>query len=235
MTLHLYVGNHNYSSWSMRAGVLLRAFVPDFTETLLHFDGFGPDAAFKKSAAALSPTATVPILVDRNKTDATGKPLVIWDTLAITEYVAEYVDAPVWPTDAAQRAQMRSLCAEMHAGFHAIRAHCPMNIGPDLSQVGKIIWRDHADVRANVDRLVAAWSDALTASKGPFLGGDFGAVDAYFAPVVMRLDTYDLPVPTHIRAYMDRVISHPAVADWIKTALKTAVFIDFEEPYRSKT
>lgn len=219
----------------MRAGVLLRAFVPDFTETLLHFDGFGPDAAFKKSAAALSPTATVPILVDPDKTDAKGKPLVIWDTLAIAEYVAEYVDAPVWPTDAARRAQMRSLCAEMHAGFHALRSHCPMNIGTDLSQMGKIIWRDRADVRENVDRLIVSWSDALTTSHGPFLAGDFGAVDAYFAPVVMRLDTYALPVPANIRAYMDRVIAYPAVADWIKTALETAVFIDFEEPYRLKS
>ncbi len=232
MSLILYVGNHNYSSWSMRAGVLLRAFVPDFTETLLHFDGFGPESHFKKSAGALSPTATVPILIDANEKNADGTPLVIWDTLAIAEYIAEYADGPVWPQNPALRAQMRSLCAEMHAGFHALRSHCPMNIGPDLSQTGKIIWRDRADVRANVERLIAAWLAALSQSHGPFLGGDFGAVDAYFAPVVMRLDTYGLPVPTEIRAYMDRVIDHPAVADWIKTAHETAIFIDFEEPYR---
>jgi glutathione S-transferase len=88
-------------------------------------------------------------------------------------------------------------------------------------------------VRANIDRLVAAWSTALSRSNGPFLGGNFGAVDAYFAPVVIRLDTYGLPVSPEMRAYMDRVIAFPAVADWIKTAIETAVFIDFEEPYRS--
>ncbi len=82
-----------------------------------------------------------------------------------------------------------------------------MNIGPDLSQTGKIIWRDNADVRANIDRLVAAWSTALSRSNGPFLGGNFGAVDAYFAPVVMRLDTYGLPISPEMRAYMDRVIA----------------------------
>ena len=217
----------------MRAGVLLRAFVPNFTETLLHFDGFGPGSAFKKTAGALSPTATVPILVDTDARDTFGDPLTIWDTLAIAEYIAEYTDDAVWPKDRVMRAQMRSLCAEMHAGFHALRSNCPMNIGPDLSQTGKIIWRDNADVRANIDRLVAAWSTALSRSNGPFLGGNFGAVDAYFAPVVMRLDTYGLPVPPEMRAYMDRVIAFPAVADWIKTAIETAVFIDFEEPYRS--
>ena len=83
----------------MRAGVLLRAFVPNFTETLLHFDGFGPGSAFKKTAGALSPTATVPILVDTDARDTFGDPLTIWDTLAITEYIAEYTDDAVWPKD----------------------------------------------------------------------------------------------------------------------------------------
>lgn len=233
MSLILYVGNHNYSSWSMRAGVLMRAFAPDFTEKLLHFDGFDAASNFKREAGKIAPTATVPILVDTDEIDATGGPLAVWDTLAIAEYVADIrPDAPVWPRQRAVRARARSLCAEMHAGFQALRGNCLMNIGPDLSRVGALIWRDQPTVRANVARLEAAWADILKLSGGPFLGGEFGAIDAYFAPIVMRLHYYGLPVSPATRSYMDQIFAHPAVNDWIKTALSTAVFIDFEEPYR---
>lgn len=123
----------------MRAGVLLRAFVPDFRERMVHFDGFDATSQFKAEMRDISPTATVPALCDHARTDSTGRPLVVWDTLAIVEYIAEYcAHSPVWPRDAIARAQARSLCAEMHSGFGHLRACCPMNIGPDLGQQGAI-------------------------------------------------------------------------------------------------
>ncbi len=185
MTLELIVRNYNYSSWSMRAGVLLRAFVPDFRERMVHFVGFDATSQFKAEMREISPTATVPALCDHARTDSTGRPLVVWDTLAIVEYIAEYcAHSPVWPRDAIARAQARSLCAEMHSEFGHLRARCPMNIGPDLGQQGAILWRDHQGLRHDVARIDAAWCDLWDRYKGPFLCGDFGAIDAYFSPVV---------------------------------------------------
>ncbi len=131
MSLTLFIGNKNYSSSSMRAGVLLRAFEIDVDERLIRFDSFAPGSAFKRQVAEFSPADSVPFLIDDAVTDASGKPLVIWDTLAIIEYLAErFTDLPIWPKDAALRSRTRSLCAEMHCGFSALRSHCIMNIGP---------------------------------------------------------------------------------------------------------
>lgn len=233
MTLELIVGNYNYSSWSMRAGVLMRAFIRDFSERMIHFDGFDEASDFKREMRKISPTATVPALVDHSRMQGSGAPLVIWDTLAIVEYIAEYCpDAHVWPQDPSARAQARSLCAEMHSGFGHLRRLCPMNIGPDLAHQGAILWRDNEGLRQDVARIEAAWSEFLDARKGPFLCGEFGAIDAYFSPVVMRLSTYGLPISNTCREYMERVIAHQAVQSWCEAARETAVFIDFEEPYR---
>ena len=236
MSLTLFIGNKNYSSSSMRAGVLLRAFEIDVYERFIRFDSFAPGSAFKRQVAEFSPAGSVPFLVDDTVTDASGKPLVIWDTLAIIEYLADrFTDLPIWPKDAALRPRAPSLCAEMHCGFSALRNHCIMNIGVDLSRQGRILWRDQPALRRDIARIENACEEIMLWSKGPYLAGNFGAIDAFFAPVIMRLKYYDLPVSETLQRYIDIHCAHPAVAEWITSAIDTAEFIDFEEPYRLST
>lgn len=223
--LTLYVGSKNYSSWSMRPGVLLRQAEIAFEEVVLRFDSFAPDSAFKRQIQALSPTGKVPLLV------ADG--LAIWDSLAIAEYLAEaYPDKQLWPADPAQRARARSATAEMHSGFTALRSACPMNIEAQLPEVGALIWRDQGAVRSDVQRLVALWDGLLQTSGGPLLFGDFSIADAFYAPVCMRLLTYALPLPAPIAAYVQRVAALPGVRAWVDAALAERDFLAFEEPYR---
>ena len=223
--LQLYIGNKNYSSWSMRPWVLLRQAGIDFEEIMVRFDGFSPDSHFKQAVAPINPVGKVPVLVHDG--------LVIWDTLAIAEYVAEqFPDKQLWPTDRAARARARSVCAEMHSGFMALRGACPMNIEAQLPEVGALALRDKPAVRADLQRITGMWSGLLTEHGGPMLFGAFSVADAYFAPVVMRLKTYALPVPADVAAYMDRVCALPGVKAWIDGALAEKDFIDFEEPFR---
>ena len=229
--LKLFIGNKNYSSWSMRPWVLLKQAGIPFEEVMVPFDSFDADSAFKKTIAQLTPTGKVPVLQDGT--------LAVWDTLAIAEYAAEYAAAQnpavsLWPTDRAVRAHARSICAEMHAGFTALRSACPMNIEADLPAVGAIIWRDQSAVRADVAYIVRMWSDLLAKHGGPMLFGNFSVADAYFAPVVMRLRSYALPVPADIAAYMQRVCALPGVQAWVQDALAEKSFVDFDEPYRIK-
>ena len=120
----------------------------------------------------------------------------------------------------------------MHSGFGALRSACGMNIEARLPEVGAIVWRDNAGVRADVGRLVTMWQELLAQHGGPMLFGEFGIADAYFAPVVMRFKTYVLPAPAVITAWMDRVCALPGVKAWIDAALAEHDFIEFEEPYR---
>ena len=223
--LKLYIGNKNYSSWSMRPWVMLRQAGIPFDEVMVRFDAFSADSQFKQRLGPISPAGKVPVLVDGD--------LIIWDTLAIAEYVAEqYPQHTLWPTAKAARARARSICAEMHSGFQALRGACMMNIEASLPDVGALAWRDKPAVRADVQRLVEMWSALLTEHAGPMLFGSFTIADAYFAPVCMRLKTYALPVPAHISAYVERVGALPGVKDWIDGALAEHDFLDFEEPYR---
>ncbi|WP_341922285.1 glutathione S-transferase family protein [Polaromonas sp. YR568] len=223
----LTIGNKNYSSWSMRPWVLLRQAGIPFEEVLVRFDAFDAGSQFKQALAGLTPTGKVPVLQDGE--------LAIWDTLAIAEYLAEqFPEKKLWPADPAARARARSVCAEMHSGFSALRSHCPQNIEASLPEVGALIWRDQPAVRADVARLVAMWSELLQAHGGPLLFGHFSIADAYFAPVCMRLKTYGLPVPPTIAAYVERVAALPGVAAWIADAKAEADFRAFEEPYRLK-
>ena len=223
--LQLYIGNKNYSSWSMRPWVLLRQAGIPFEEVLARFDSFDPDSQFKATIAGISPTGKVPVLVDGD--------LAIWDTLAIAEYLAEtYPEKHLWPQDKAARARARSVCAEMHSGFTALRGACPMNIEAHLPEVGALIWRDKPAVRADVQRLVEMWTGLLEQHGGPMLFGAFTIADAFYAPVCMRLHSYGLPVPEHIQAYVQRVRALPGVKAWIDGALAEADFREFEEPYR---
>ena len=221
----LYIGNKNYSSWSMRPWVLLTQAGIPFEEIVIRFDAFDAGSDFRKAVSSVNPAGKVPVLDDDG--------LVIWDTLAIAEYLAEtHPDKKLWPTDSKARARARSVCAEMHSGFTALRSHCPMNIEAQLADTGALIWRDQAGVRADVQRLVEMWSALLQEHGGPLLFGDFTVADAYFAPVCMRLHTYALPVPAPIQAYVDRVRALPGVKAWIDEALAEKDFLDFEEPYR---
>ncbi len=223
--LQLYIGNKNYSSWSMRPWVLLRQAGIPFEEVLARFDSFDPNSQFKATIADVSPTGKVPVLVDGD--------LSIWDTLAIAEYLAEtYPEKNLWPRDKAARARARSVCAEMHSGFTALRGACPMNIEAHLPEMGALIWRDKPAVRADVQRLVEMWSGLLEQHGGPLLFGEFSIADAFYAPVCMRLHSYGLPVPEHIQAYVQRVRALPGVKAWIDGALAEADFREFEEPYR---
>ena len=221
----LYIGNKNYSSWSMRPWVLLTQAGIPFEEMAVRFDSFDAGSQFKNTLNAVTPTGKVPVLMDGD--------LAVWDTLAIAEYVAErHPELALWPRDPAARARARSVCAEMHAGFGALRSHCPMNIEAHLATTGSLIWRDQAAVRADVARLVSMWQALLSEHGGPLLFGEFSIADAYFAPVCMRLKNYALPVPPAITAYIERVCALPGVQAWNEQACAENDFLDFEEPYR---
>ena len=226
--MKLYIGNKNYSSWSMRPWVLLRQFGLPFEEVKLRFDSFSADSQFKTRLAGVARNGKVPVLVEDDG-------FVVWDTLAIAEYLAEkFPDRGLWPADPRQRARARSLCAEMHSGFGALRNHCPMNIEACLPEVGARVLAEQAGVRADLDRLVEVWTEALEASGGPFLFGGFCIADAYFAPVVARIRSYGLPLPARAQAWADAVWAAPGVAAWVADALAERDFIPFEEPYRTQ-
>lgn len=225
--LQLYIGNKNYSSWSMRPWVAMRQLGIPFTEVMVRFDSFAPGSQFKQTMRALTPTHNVPLLVHDG--------LAVWDTLAIAEYLAEeFPHAGIWPKAFADRARARSICAEMHSGFGALRSHCPMNIEAALPEVGARIWAEQDAVRANVSRLIEMWGTLLQSHGGPMLFGSFSMADAFFAPVCMRLHTYALPLPPAIAGYVERVRALPAVQAWITDALAEQDFRDFEEPYRTQ-
>ena len=225
--LTLYIGNKNYSSWSMRPWVLLKQAQIPFTERMVRFDGFDADSDFKQTILRVNPAGRVPTLVDDG--------FAVWDTLAIAEYLAEkFPEHQLWPRERKVRARARSVCGEMHAGFNALRTHCPMNIEAKLPEAGAIAWRDQPGVRADVERIVAIWTALLEEHGGPLLFGEFTIADAYFAPVCMRIRTYALPVPTAIREYVSRVCALPSVQAWVREALAERDFREFEEPYRKE-
>lgn len=229
--LKLFIGNKNYSSWSMRPWVLLQQAGIPFEEVMVRFDSFDAGSQFKSTVTQVSPTGKVPALVDGD--------LAVWDTLAIAEYVAEYAaqkypEKHLWPQDPKARAIARSVCAEMHSGFTSLRSHCPMNIEASLPEIGELVWRDQSGVRADVQRLIDMWTPLLEKHQGPMLFGEFCIADAYYAPVCSRITTYALPVPAHIKAYADRVMALPGVAAWVKGALAEQDFVPFDEPYRLK-
>lgn len=228
----LYIGNKNYSSWSMRPWVLLTQAGIPFEEVMVRFDSFDANSTFKNTISKVSPTGKVPVLVDGD--------LKIWDTLAIAEYVAEYAaeqfpDKNLWPEDKAARTIARSVCAEMHSGFTGLRSHCAMNIEASLPEIGQLLWRDKPAVQADVKRIIELWSGLLETYQGPMLFGDFSVADAYFAPVCMRLNTYALPLPANIAAYVARVTALPSVQTWIQEALLEKDFVVMDEPYRVKS
>jgi glutathione S-transferase len=204
----LFIANKNYSSWSLRPWVLMRQLEIPFRERLVPFPADGADAG--PVFRAFSPTGRVPCLHD----GAT----VVWDSLAIAEYLADRHDG-VWPArgDAAARAWARCAAAEMHAGFGELRARCAMSCGVRirLPEVAPALARDLA-------RLGALWSEGLARFGGPFLAGAaFTAADAFFAPVAFRIQTYGLAahLPEAPAAYAARLLELPAMRAWYADAL----------------
>ena len=223
--LQLVIGNKNYSSWSMRAWVLMRHCGIAFNEIKLRFD-FTPGSGFYRELARYTPAGKVPVLIDDDG-------VAVWDTLAIIETLAErYPQHAIWPRERPARARARSLCAEFHAGFGALRSHCPMTIEASLPEVGARVLDEQDGVVRDLARIERMWSEALAASGGPYLFGPFCAADAFFAPVCARVRTYALPVSAPVRAYVDRVWAAPGVTAWVADALAERDFLDFEEPYR---
>ena len=224
--MKLYIGNKNYSSWSLRAWVLMTQAGLTFEEVPLRFDGFGPESAFKQAIGRISPAGQVPVLVDGD--------ITVWDTLAIAEYLHErFPQARLWPADVARRARARSVTAEMHAGFRALRGHCGMNIEASLPEVGAHLFEAHAELRADLRRLDTLWADAVTRSDGPMLFGEFSIADAFFAPVAFRVRTYGLPLGDVAAGYAARLLALPAMQAWERLALAEQDFLPFEEDYRS--
>jgi glutathione S-transferase len=232
--MQLYIGNKNYSSWSMRPWVLLTNAGIPFDEVLVRFDSFAPGSAFRATIDKINPVGKVPCLVEGASDANSG--LVVWDTLAIAEYVAEkYPAKHLWPQDARQRARARSICAEMHSGFSALRSACMMNIEAHLPEVGALALRDKPAVRTDVARIETIFSELLAQHGGPFLfGNQFTVADAFYAPVCMRFKTYALSQRADVNAYIEHIRTAPGVAQWIAAALVENDFLDFEEPFRLK-
>lgn len=197
--MQLILGDKNYSSWSMRPWVALRAAGIPFDETTIELDT--PTARVEKLRH--SPAGRVPVLLRDG--------FAVWDSLAICEHVAElFPDRGLWPADPADRARARSLCAEMHAGFQALRSELPMNIRRDRAL------RDGPSATARDDlRRIA---EIFTGARGPFLFGEFGIADAFFAPVACRLRGYRIELPDAAGAYAARLLAHPAVEEWCAAA-----------------
>ena len=213
MALTLVVGNKNYSSWSMRPWVALRAAGVAFDEVVIPLYT-GDDS--KRRILEVSPSGKVPALVDGDVT--------VWDSLAIIEYAAErFPEAMIWPLDRAARAHARSVSAEMHSGFMALRNECGMNLHRPVR--AKAL---SEDALANVARIQEIWADCRSrfGKSGAFLFGAFSAADAMYAPVVTRFQTYDIAVSAVSRDYMAAVQAHPAFRAWAEGGLAETWLID---------
>jgi len=210
----LVIANKLYSSWSLRPWLLLKQFGIAFDEITIPLDL--PDT--KQKVLKHSPAGKVPILIDGDAT--------VWESIAIMEYAGDALGAPVWPQDRAARAMARSVAAEMHAGFMALRSACPMNLGKKYAQ------KDRGEA---VARDVARFSEIVCQARerfgsgGPFLFGAFSAADAMYAPLVTRLDTYSVDLDGPARAYVDAILALPAFQEWRSEALKETWIVDADE------
>jgi glutathione S-transferase len=204
--MHLIIGNKLYSSWSLRPWIAMTAAGIAFRETVIPLSQ--PDT--KANLLQHSPTGKVPLLIDGD--------VRVWESLAILEYLAEkFPDKGLWPADRAARAHARAASNEMHAGFQALRQACPMNLGRTFKSKPTL----GPDADDNVQRIEALWAEARSrfGKGGPFLYGAFCAADAMYAPVVTRLDTYQVQVQPETRAYMQAILTHPAFQAWRLAAL----------------
>ena len=201
--MKLFIANKNYSSWSLRPWVLMREKGIQFEEIIHSFlatDNF-------KQFRSFSPTGKVPCLEHDGN--------VVWDSLAICEYLAELYPG-LWPENLSARAWARSASAEMHSGFNQLRNQCSMNCGLRVA-----LNTIDDGLRIELDRLNELWSEGLTKFGGPYLAGqEFGIVDAFYAPVVFRMQTFSLRLGDQAQAYADRMLGLPAMQEWYADALK---------------
>ena len=198
----LITANRNYSSWSLRPWLLMRARGIPFADRVEPF----VDTVSYDTFRRFSPTGQVPVLLDGTRT--------VWDSLAITLYLAER-HAGIWPADEAARAWAQSAVAEMHGGFGALRSNCTMNVGVRIRANPF-----SAEVTREIARLGELWAEGLVRFGGPFLAGaDFTAADAFYAPVVYRVRTYGLDVGSASGAWVQRMLAHPAMREWETAAL----------------
>jgi glutathione S-transferase len=210
--LKLVIGNKNYSSWSMRPWLALRANAIAFDEVFIPL--YTDNKADKDRILGFTLSGKVPALIDGDVT--------IWDSLAILEYLAEkFPEKKLWPQDSASRAHARSISAEMHSGFAALRNECGMNLH---RAVRAIALSD--DARANVARIQEIWSECHRRYGGPFLFGPFSAADAMYAPVVHRFRTYAIEVLPGARQYVKAMTLLPAFQQWTRDALAETLVIE---------
>ncbi|MDP1966329.1 MAG: glutathione S-transferase family protein [Reyranella sp.] len=212
----LVVGNKNYSSWSMRGGLMVRIAGVECDEIVIPLDLPETAAAIRKH----SPSGRVPVLLHRG--------LAVWESLAIAEYLNDLKpEMTMWPASAAARAHARSISTEMHAGFMELRTHMPMNIRASYPGKGMT-----PGVRTDIERVTSIWRDCRKRFAGAapnddgFLFGSFGAADAMYAPVVMRFRTFGVPLDADSEAYATAVLAHPAVKEWIDAAKNEPWLID---------
>jgi len=211
--LKLIVGNKNYSSWSMRPWLAIKAAGIDFTDEVIPFDFPNGNPAIR----AVSESGRVPVLIDGD--------FKIWESLAIIEYVAElFPDKPVWPEDRRDRALARAYSLEIISGFRGIRNACPMNL-----RRPKKVMPITEDMRTDIDRIETIWHGSIKRSGGPFLFGAFSAVDAMYAPVVNRFDAYLLSDHPETLAYIAAVKTHPAWLAWAADAAKETWIVPEDE------
>jgi len=212
----LYIGYRTTSTWSLRGWMAMRKAGAPFDEVMIRYRR--PDD--KARIAAVSPTGMVPLLVHRR---GSGE-VKIWDSLAIGEYLAEtFPEKRLWPADPEARAFARSISAEMHSGFVALRNECPMNLHRPVRAVAL-----SDDARANIARVEEIWIDCRRryGKLGPFLFGAFGGADAMFAPVVYRLLTFAVEVAPEAQAYMKTMMALPAVEEWTRAGLAETLRIE---------
>jgi glutathione S-transferase len=213
MALKLVIGNKNYSSWSMRPWLALKANNIAFEEIFIPL--YTGDAD-KERILNFTHSGKVPALIDGDVT--------IWDSLSIIEYVAErFPQARLWPEDRARRAHARSISAEMHSGFAALRNECGMNLHRPVRAIAL-----SADARANIARIQQIWIECREryAKSGPFLFGSFGGADAMFAPVVHRFRTYAIEVAPEARHFMDAMMALLAFQEWTKAGVAETLVIE---------
>jgi glutathione S-transferase len=218
--IRLVIGNKNYSSWSMRPWVLLTEAQIPFEEIQLKFGDDGRPRGVER----YSPAGKVPVLLIDDEP--------VWDSLAICETVAEmHPEKALWPADAAARRHARSVCAEMHSGFQALRSNMPMNIRSRHPGKGM-----NPQVKRDIERVVEVWTTCRErfGKGGDFLFGRFGVADAYYAPVATRFETYAVSLPPAAQAYAETLRATRALREWSDGARRETEFVPADEPYASR-